>query len=57
VLSTGFLMLSVPFAIALVEEQQIVEQEKEMKAQESAREVLTPGVGAAAGVGEKGRGL
>lgn len=48
-------MLSVPFAIALVEEQQIVEQEKEMKAQESAREVLTPGVGAA--VEEKGKGL
>jgi import receptor subunit TOM22 len=56
VLSTGFLMLSVPFAIALVEEQQIVEQEKEMKAQESAREVLTPGVGGGAAA-EKGRGL
>lgn len=46
-------MLSVPFAIALVEEQQIVEQEKEFKAQESAREALTPGVS----TGEKGKGL
>ncbi len=43
-LSTGALMLMVPFAIALVDEQQIVEQEKEMKAREGAGEILTPGV-------------
>ena len=46
-------MLVVPFAIALVEEQQILEQEKEMKAREGAGEILTPGVGTGAG----GRGL
>jgi hypothetical protein len=37
-------MLMVPFAIALVEEQAFVEQEKEMKAREGAGEILTPGV-------------
>lgn len=35
-------MLMVPFAIALVEEQQIVEQEKEFKAREGASDILTP---------------
>ena len=44
-------MLMVPFAIAFVEEQQIVEQEKELKAQEGLREGLTPGVPAS----EQGR--
>lgn len=38
-------MLMVPFAMALVEEQQIVEQEKMEKAREGAGDVLTPGVG------------
>ncbi len=38
-------MLMVPFAIALVEEQAIVEQEKELRAQEGQREALAPGVG------------
>lgn len=38
-------MLMVPFAIAFVEEQQIVEQEKEIKAREGLGESLTPGVG------------
>lgn len=38
-------MLVVPFAIAVVDESQIVEQEKEMKAREGAGEILTPGVG------------
>ncbi|KAL9130452.1 MAG: hypothetical protein Q9217_001375 [Psora testacea] len=56
VLSTSALMLMVPFAIAFVEEQQIVEQERELKAQEGLREGLTPDVagaeqGRAAGVG------
>ncbi|KAL2052130.1 hypothetical protein ABVK25_007572 [Lepraria finkii] len=49
-LSTGALMLMVPFAIALVEEQQIVEQEKEIKAREGAGEILTPGVGTGKGL-------
>ena len=31
VLTTGAVMLSVPFAVCMVEEQQIVEQEREMK--------------------------
>lgn len=47
-------MLMVPFAIALVEEQQIVEQEKEYKAREGASDILTPG---ASGSGMGGRGL
>lgn len=56
-------MMSVPFAVCAVEEQQIVEQEREMKAQEGAREVLVPGMGtgagggAAAGGGGGGSGL
>ncbi|MCJ1460851.1 mitochondrial import receptor protein [Mycoblastus sanguinarius] len=50
VLSTGALMLMVPFAIAVVEEQQIIEQEKEIKAREGVGEVLTPGVGAGRGL-------
>ncbi|KAL2048306.1 hypothetical protein N7G274_000217 [Stereocaulon virgatum] len=50
-LSTGALMLMVPFAIALVEEQAFVEQEKEMKAREGAGEILTPGVGTEIGKG------
>ena len=49
-LSTGALMLMVPFAIAVVEEQQIIEQEKEIKAREGVGEVLTPGVGAGRGL-------
>ncbi|KAF6222321.1 hypothetical protein HO133_001407 [Letharia lupina] len=55
VLTTGAVMLSVPFAVCMVEEQQIMEQEREMKAQEGAREVLVPGVGA--GPGAAGSGL
>jgi len=50
VLSTSAMMVMVPFAIALVEEQQIMEQEKEMKAREGLGESLTPGV-------ETGKGL
>ncbi|KAL6721747.1 mitochondrial import receptor subunit Tom22 [Lecanora helva] len=65
VLSTGALMLMVPFAIALFDEQQIVEQEKEIKAQEQAREgIMGRSEGAAAGAGagavgggEGGKGL
>lgn len=47
-------MLSVPYAVCVVEEQQIMEQEREMKAQESAREALVPGMGTGAGAGGSG---
>lgn len=47
-------MLSVPFAVCVVEEQQIVEQEREVKAQEGAREVLVPGVAGGSGSGVGG---
>lgn len=50
-LTTGAVMLSVPFAMSMVEEQQFVEQEREMKAQEGAREALVPGLGSGAGGG------
>lgn len=49
-------MLSVPFAVCMVEEQQIVEQEREMKAQEGVREALVPGMGTGGGSGS-GSGL
>lgn len=48
------MMLMVPFAIAFVEEQQIVEQEHEMKAREGLAEGLTPGVAAAGMAGGGG---
>lgn len=51
-LSTSALLLMVPFAFAFSEEQAIMEQEKEMKAQEGLREGLTPGVQG----GQDGRG-
>lgn len=44
-------MLMVPFAIAFVEEQQIVEQEREMKAREGLAEGVTPGVGMSGAAG------
>ncbi|CAF9934072.1 MAG: mitochondrial import receptor protein [Alectoria fallacina] len=56
VLTTGAIMLSVPFAVCVVEEQQIVEQEREVKAQEGAREVLVPGVSGGGGEGGGGGG-
>ncbi|KAG8530452.1 uncharacterized protein KY384_004954 [Bacidia gigantensis] len=43
-LTTSALLVMVPFALAFLEEQQINEQEKEMKAQEAAREGVTPGL-------------
>ena len=48
--TTSTMLVLIPFALAYVEEQGIVEQEKEMKAQEAAREGLTPGIAG----GEKG---
>ncbi|KAI9798265.1 MAG: hypothetical protein M1825_005398 [Sarcosagium campestre] len=43
VVSTGALLIGVPFALAFTEEAQMQEMEREMKAQQSANEVLTPG--------------
>ena len=43
VISTSALLLGVPFALALVEEQQYVEMEKEQKVREMGNELLTPG--------------
>jgi mitochondrial import receptor subunit TOM22 len=46
VVSTSALLLGVPYALAFVEEQQMMEMEKEMKMQQSANEVgqqLLPG--------------
>lgn len=56
-LTTGAIMLSVPFAVCMVEEQQIMEQEREMKAQEGAREALVPGMGTGAGGSGSGSAL
>lgn len=56
-LTTGAIMLSVPFAVCMVEEQAIMEQEREMKAQEGAREALVPGMGTGAGGSGGGSGL
>ncbi len=50
-LTTGAIMLAVPFAVCAVEEQQMMEQEREIKAQEGAREALVPGMGTGAGSG------
>ncbi|MCJ1274988.1 mitochondrial import receptor protein [Puttea exsequens] len=55
VFSTGALMLMVPFAMATVEEQQFVEQEKMEKAREGTSEIVMPG-GGGQGVGSV-RGL
>ncbi|KAF2432710.1 mitochondrial import translocase, subunit Tom22 [Tothia fuscella] len=43
VVSTSALLLGVPWALAYAEEQQMVEMEREMKMQQSASELLTPG--------------
>jgi len=43
VLSTGALLIGMPFALAFAEEQQYIEMEKEVKMQQSANELLTPG--------------
>ena len=46
VVTTSALLVLVPFAMAMTEEQMILEQEKEMKAQEELRGGMTPGVSA-----------
>ncbi|MCJ1385962.1 mitochondrial import receptor protein [Xylographa soralifera] len=43
VVSTSALLLGVPFALALVEEQQVVEMEKEQRMREMGNELITPG--------------
>ncbi|KAL7267137.1 mitochondrial import receptor subunit Tom22 [Rhizina undulata] len=43
VLSTSAIMLGVPYALAVAEEQQMVEMEKEMQMQQRTTESLTPG--------------
>ena len=49
-------MLLVPFAIAFVEEQAIVEQERAEKGRDQLAEGVTPGVGAGGG-GRSGEAL
>ncbi|KAI4113337.1 MAG: hypothetical protein LQ345_005664 [Seirophora villosa] len=41
-LSTGGLMVLVPYMLAVVEEQQIVEMEREQKAREMGSEIISP---------------
>ncbi|KAL8801546.1 MAG: hypothetical protein Q9182_004388 [Xanthomendoza sp. 2 TL-2023] len=43
VLSTGGLMVLVPYMMAMLEEQQIVEMEREQKAREMGSEIMSPG--------------
>ncbi|KAL8904112.1 MAG: hypothetical protein Q9171_007167 [Xanthocarpia ochracea] len=43
VISTGGLMVLVPFMMATIEEQQIVEMEREQKAREMGSEIMSPG--------------
>ncbi|KAL8753857.1 MAG: hypothetical protein Q9184_005297 [Pyrenodesmia sp. 2 TL-2023] len=43
VLSTGGLMVLVPYIMAMVEEQQIQEAEREQKAREMGNEIMSPG--------------
>ncbi|KAI5795425.1 mitochondrial import receptor subunit Tom22-domain-containing protein [Peziza echinospora] len=47
VISTGVMMVGVPYALAVAEEGQMVEMEREMKLQQSANELIAGGVGGA----------
>ncbi|KAL8976261.1 MAG: hypothetical protein Q9177_006892 [Variospora cf. flavescens] len=49
ILSTGGLMVLVPYMMAMVEEQQIEDMEREQKAREMGSEIISPGVQAAGG--------
>ncbi|KAL8661852.1 MAG: hypothetical protein Q9202_005210 [Teloschistes flavicans] len=49
ILSTGGLMVVLPYMMALIEEQQIVEMEREQKAREMGSEIIAPGAGLGAG--------
>ncbi|MCJ1363578.1 mitochondrial import receptor protein [Acarospora aff. strigata] len=54
VVSTSALLLGVPWVLAWSEEQQMMEMEKEMKMQQNANELLTPGATSQLG-GQQGR--
>ncbi|PWW72766.1 mitochondrial import translocase, subunit Tom22 [Tuber magnatum] len=43
ILSTSALVLGVPFAVAITDEQQVAEMEKEMKMNQMTSDALTPG--------------
>ncbi|KAL8730339.1 MAG: hypothetical protein Q9166_004104 [cf. Caloplaca sp. 2 TL-2023] len=43
VISTGGLMVLVPYMMAMIEEQQIMEMEREQKAREMGSEIMSPG--------------
>ncbi|KAI9728363.1 MAG: mitochondrial import receptor protein [Chrysothrix sp. TS-e1954] len=43
IVSASMIMLGIPYAIAMSEDQQIAMQEKEMQMQQSANEVIAPG--------------
>ncbi|MCJ1235398.1 mitochondrial import receptor protein [Varicellaria rhodocarpa] len=45
VVSTSALLLGVPYALSIADEQQMVEMEKEQKMREMGSELLTPGQG------------
>ncbi|KAI4252050.1 MAG: hypothetical protein L6R35_007595 [Caloplaca aegaea] len=49
ILSTGGLMVLVPYMMAMVEEQQIEDMEREQKAREMGSEIISPGAQAAGG--------
>jgi len=52
ILSTSVLLVGVPYVLALVDEQQVVEMEKEQRMREMGQELLTPGAPAS---GQQGR--
>lgn len=56
ILTASALMVGVPWAMAFVEEQQVMEMEREQRARESAGEVLAPGA-TTSQAGTQGRAL
>lgn len=54
VLSTSLLMVGIPWALAYLDEQQVLELEREQKARDSAGEVVTPGASTSQ-LGQQGR--
>lgn len=54
VIGTGGLLVLVPYMIALIEEQQIVEMEREQKAREMGSEILSPGAQVGGGAAKPG---
>ncbi|CDK24466.1 unnamed protein product [Kuraishia capsulata CBS 1993] len=47
IVSSSVLLLSLPYAVALSSEQQLIEMEKEMSLQQSSNDVLAPGADSA----------